>query len=113
METEGNTITFRLPPETHRRLILQAEQAGISKHALARTLVIRAFDAADLTELTTMLAAVENELTVLRTALGRGVEAILQNVTDLEEDAIREWITKRILRDPAGENERVDDRRVG
>lgn len=97
METESNSITFRLPPELHERLVVQAKHSGITKHALARTIVVRDLEFTKEAELISNLTAIEDEVNALRQALGRGVGAILQNVTELEEQAIRDWVSERLL----------------
>jgi hypothetical protein len=103
-ETDDNSITFRLPPEALASLLRQAKLAGISsKHKFARALVIRALEPSEESDLAQTLAAIEDALTALRRALGLGVGAILQNVSDLEEEAIRAWVFSRLLSDAAEE----------
>jgi hypothetical protein len=97
MENENTSITFRLPPELHEQVVQQAKLAGVSKHAFARTLVVRAMDTGEQRDMAAAIGAFEDAMNALRQAVARGVGAILQNVSDLSEQEIRDWIFNRML----------------
>jgi len=97
MESEVPIVTFRLPKELNKQLAARAERSGITKHALARSFVVRELDSTYIREMITNLAAIEDEITALRRSVARGIEAILQNVTELDEQAIREWVNQKLL----------------
>src|SRR5437016_4050670 len=52
----------------------------------------------DLQEVVERLAAIDRSLTNFKGALGRGIGAILMNVTELPDDEIKQWVFGNMLR---------------
>ncbi len=104
-EESNTTVSFRLPQDRHDEIVRLAAEAGITKHQLARTLVVRALDSGeggdpivDLSAFEEAFKSVFGEFRDLRIALGRSVAAILQDVApSRDKEEIRKWVFARII----------------
>lgn len=104
-DESNTTISFRLPQAEHDKLARQADEAGITKHQLARTLLVKVLlgevtedSAVDLPALEDAFVTMNTNFTDLRMALGRGIGAILQHVApDMDKEQIRRWVFERII----------------
>lgn len=104
-DESNTTISFRLPQAEHDKLARQADEAGITKHQLARTLLVKVLlgeatedSAVDLPALEEAFLTMNTNFTDLRMALGRGIGAILQHVApDMDKEQIRRWVFERII----------------
>lgn len=105
IDDTNTTISFRLPPAFHDEIVQLAEASGVTKHQLARTLIVRALESKERSVTDTDLSTVEDAFQSLqatladfRVALGRGVGAILQDVNpNRDREEIRRWIFERII----------------
>jgi hypothetical protein len=105
VDDTNTTISFRLPAALHDEVIRLADASGVTKHQLARTLIVRALESADRSTSDTDLSGVDDAfeliqatLVDLRVALGRGIGAILQDVSPTRDrNEIRKWVFERII----------------
>jgi len=106
-DATNTTVTFRLPDELHEQLLRRAEASELNKHKMARQLVIDALSESktevepaelDVDGVQDAFESVHDSLADLRTALGRGIGAILQDLSPTRsKEEIRKWVFERII----------------
>ena len=105
IEEANTTISFRLPPALHEEVVRLADASGVTKHQLARTLLVRALESDETQDSIAELSGIEDafhglQASVLdvRLAIGRGIGAILQEVSPTRsKEEIRRWVFERII----------------
>lgn len=105
-DATNTTVSFRLPPSVHDELVRVAEASSTTKHQLARTLLVRALEANGKADEWVDVSAgfdqafqeLQSSIADLRLAFGRGIGAILQDVSPTRDrEEIRRWVFDRIV----------------
>ena len=97
-EDKSNILTLEVPAAAHTRLSRLARATGTTKQQCAQVVLLTALQGLELQECGERLAAIERSLASLKGALGRGIGAVLMNVTELPDDQIKQWVFGNMLR---------------
>jgi len=103
-EEDNTTISFRTSPEIHGRLLEIAAASGTTKHQAAKVLLAVALGSQGHEEVMATLGTIINSLESMKGALGRGIGAVLLNVTDYSDDEIKKWVFEIMLRPTEGQD---------
>lgn len=91
------TIGFRLPPEQCAELLRQAEDLGVSPHALAKLLTMRGLiDAADRQQQFSALQQLFTQIQSMRTDLALVAEALLTQAGKVSAADANKWARENL-----------------
>ena len=94
------TIGFRLPDDDPnlKRLERGASECGMSIHTYARFVLVQALEEVERGRVSEELEALRDQMRELRNDVATALETVLMNVTELDEEEVRSFVTEQLRR---------------